>query len=504
MVLLLGYLIDAVQVAFMPVHLLTLVLSVFFGLAVGIIPGLTATMSVALLTGLTFGFPREIAVISLIGVYVGALSGGGQAGILLNIPGTPSSAATVLDGYPMNKQGKAGLAIFLATAASALGTIISVFFVLFLTPPLSRLGLEFLSFEFFLLALFGIVICGNLSSGGTAVKGWIAGFFGLAISTVGLDTIVAYPRFSFGNTNLMAGLQLIPLMIAIFGIPEILKVFVKTNEQRLEEIKFKIKDGISVLRKNIKVIGRGGLIGTFIGIIPGVGEDIGGWLSYWSTKSSSKTPENFGKGEPAGVIAVESGSNACIGGALIPLLSLGVPGSTSAAVMLAAFIMHGYRPGPLLMSDTPELLYQVAIFLLLASISMFLIARLITRFSVKILVVKKEILMPIVFVFCILGAFLVRGSFFDAQLVLIAGFVGFLLSYAKFPPAPLLLGLVLGRMAESNMLRGLLLSGGSFMPIFQRPIATFFFIVILFLIVTQIPFVKNWFSNLRKKKNKEA
>ena len=484
----------------MPMHLLTLVLSVFFGLIVGIIPGLTATMSVALLTGLTFGFPREIAVISLVGVYVGALSGGCQAGILLNIPGTPSSAATVLDGYPMNRQGKAGLAIFLATAASAIGTIISVFFVLFLTPPLSRIGLEFLSFEFFLLALFGIVICGNLSSGGDPIKGWLAGFFGLAISTVGLDTIVAYPRFSFDNVNVRAGFQLIPLMIAIFGIPEIFKVFVKANEQKLEEVKFKISEGFSVLRKNMAPATRGGLIGTFIGIIPGIGEDIGGWLSYWSTKSSSKTPENFGKGEPAGVVAVESGSNACIGGALIPVLSLGVPGSTSAAVIMAALIMHGYRPGPLLMNDTPELLYQITVFLLLSSISMFLIARVITRFSVKILLVKKEILMPIVFVFCVLGSFLVRGSFFDAQLVLVAGFVGFLLSYAKFPAAPLLLGLVLGRMAESNMLRGLLLNNGSFMPIFQRPIAFFFFVVIVFLIVTQIPFVKKFLSSLRKKK----
>jgi putative tricarboxylic transport membrane protein len=300
--------------------------------------------------------------------------------------------------------------------------------------------------------------------------------------------------------NLRAGLQLIPLMIAIFGIPEIFKVFVKSNEQKLDEVKFKIKDGFSALRKTMGAAMRGSLIGTFIGIIPGVGEDIGGWLSYWSTKSSSKNPENFGKGEPAGVVAVESGNNACIGGALIPVLSLGVPGSTSAAVILAALIMHGYRPGPLLMNDTPELLYQVAVYLLLASISMFLIARLITRLSVKILVVKKEILMPIVFIFCILGSYLVRGSFFDAQLMLVAGFVGFLLTYAKFPPAPLLLGLVLGRMAESNMLRGLLLSRGSFAPIFQRPIALFFFIIIVLLIVTQIPFVRNRLAGLRKNK----
>ena len=499
------HIMTAVSVVLTPFGMAALFISVLLGVIMGIIPGLTITMAIALLTGLTLNFSGPHAVLVLMGVAIGAISGGCQTAILMNIPGTPASAATAVDGYPLGKQGKAGLAIFVSNASSFSGTIISVIFVLLFTPIISRLALRFNSQEMFLLAVFGVVICGNLTAGGNPVKGWIAGFLGLGISTIGLDTIIAYPRFSFDNINLRAGLQLIPLMIAIFGMPEVVKVFAKAKEQRLDEVKFKVKEGFGVLLKNWKCAGRSGLIGTFIGIIPGVGEDIGGWLSYWASKARSKHPETYGKGEPAGVISVEAGANACIGGALIPVLSLGVPGSTSAAVILAAFIMHGYRPGPLLMTETPELVYQIAVFLLLCSISMFLIARVITKFSVKILEVKKEILMPIVFIFCVLGSFLVRGSYFDAQLIVGAGLVGFLLYYAKFPPAPLLLGLVLGRMAESNMLRGLLLSGGSFMPIFQRPIATGFFIVIVFLIATQIPICQRLFrAIIGKFKKKEA
>ena len=494
-----SFLIEAFSLFLVPANFIALVLSVLFGLLMGILPGLTATMAVALLTGLTFGFGPDIAVISLIGVYVGCLSGGCQAGILLNIPGTPSSAATVVDGYPLNKQGKAGLAIFLATASSMIGTMISVVFVLFLTPPLSRLGLQFQSYEFFLLALFGILICGNLASNGDSLKGWIAGFLGLLITQVGLDGISAWPRFSFDMQNLRAGIPLIPLMIAIFGVPEILRIFGKQVEHTTNMTKFKIAEGAKIMAKNTPTLARSGVIGTLIGIIPGVGEDVGGWMSYWATKSLSKNPEKFGKGAHEGVISVEAGSNACIGGALIPVLSLAVPGSTSAAIMLAAFFMHGYRPGPLLMGETPGFMYQVSVSLFLAAIVMFLIALVLSRVTVKILTISKETLMPVIYVFCCIGAYLVRYSFFDIRVMFVFGFVGFLLLYAKFPAAPLLLGMVLGQMAESNLIRGLRLSRGSVEPFFTRPISLFFVVVICFLILTQFA----WFRGLFKRKKKE-
>jgi len=498
------HLIEALSISFQPVNILAIIVSTLFGVIVGIIPGLTATMAVALLTGLTFGLPPEIAVISLIGVYVGAISGGSQAAILLNIPGTPSSAATALDGFALSKQGKAGLAIFLATTSSMIGTIISATFVFVLTPFLGRLGLHFHSYEYFLLALFGILICGNLA-GGDSLKGWIAGLLGLGISMVGLDTISAFPRFSFGMANLRAGLFLVPLMIALFGVPEILKMFKRQEEKTGEMSKYKIREGLSILRKNPGAWLRGGIIGSLIGIVPGVGEDVGGWLSYWSAKSASKNPDEFGKGSFAGVIASETGSNACKGGAFIPTLSLAVPGSTSAAVILAAFFMHGYRPGPLLAIENPSFIYQVAIFLVLTSVAMVFIVVALSRFTVRILQIKKQTLMPIIFVFCVLGAFLVRYNAFDIRAMFIFGLIGFLLVFAKFPAAPLLLGMVLGDMAESNLIRGLRLSDGSVTPFFTRPISLFFVIIIALLILSQISFFKKIMANAKRaifKKNK--
>lgn len=491
-----NYLLQAMQIVMSPINFLTLIISVFFGLIVGMLPGLTSTMAVALLTGLTFSLSKETAIVSLIGVYVGSISGGCQSAILLNIPGTPASAATAMDGHPLSKQGNAGLAIFTATAASALGTIISVVCVLTLTPFLSGVGLKFQTYEFFLLALFGIVICGNLASNGDPLKGWMAGFMGLLVAQVGLDTVGAYSRFSFGVLNLKAGLQLIPMMIALFGFPEILRSFQKDEGNILEMTKMNIKEGLLLIKKNIATIVRSSLIGVFVGIVPGVGEDIGGWLSYWATKTLSKKPEKFGKGAYEGVISAESGNNACVGGAVIPVLSLAVPGSTSAAVLLAAFWLHGYRPGPLLMSETPEFLYQVAIYLFVSSIAMFFLALLVSKITVKILSLKKETLMPSIFVFCVLGSYVIRGSFFDIKVMFIFGIIGFLLSYAKFPAAPFLLGLVLGNMADSNLRRGLKLSDGSLLPYITRPICLFFVIVIACLILSQF----GVFNKLKKRK----
>ncbi|MCL1992881.1 MAG: tripartite tricarboxylate transporter permease [Spirochaetes bacterium] len=499
-----SYLAEAFQIVFVPAHFLALALATFVGVVVGILPGLTATMAVALLTGLTFGFGPVIAVVALIGVYEGAISGGGQAGILLNIPGTPASAATVLDGYPMNRQGKAGLAIFLATGASMCGTILAAIFLLFLTPPLAAIGLYFQSYEFFLLALFGIVICGNLASNGDALKGWMAGFLGLLISMVGLDPIAALPRFSFDNIMMRGGLPLIPLMIAIFGIPEILKVFGKQTAPDSQITKFNVGEGVKILGKNTPALLRSGSIGTFMGIIPGVGEDVGGWMSYWATKSISKTKERFGKGAPEGVISVEAGANAAKTGALIPVLSLAIPGSTSAAILLAAFFMHGHRPGPLLMGEDPGFVYQIAVYFVIAAILMFIFAMGLSRFSVRILKVDKTILMPIIFTFCAIGAFLVRYVFFDVRVMFLGGFIGFLLLYARFPAAPLLLGMVLGDMAEANLVRGMMLSDGSFEPFVTRPISLIFVIVISLLVFTQLPFFGKLVNLVKgRKKNPE-
>ena len=497
----LQYLLHALNLLVSPEAAVTIVLSVFFGIVVGMLPGLTATMAVALLTGLTYKTSPDMAILSLIGVYVGAISGGCQSAILLNIPGTPASAATAQDGYPMGQQGKGGLAIFLATSASALGTLGSVVFLLFLTPLLTSFALKFGSWEFFLLAVFGIMICGQLASGGDPLKGWIAGILGLLASLVGLDGLQGVPRFSFDNIDLMAGFSLIPIMIGLFGFPEIVAAFKKKTAVIGELQSINYREGVRILLRNWETIIRSTFIGVMVGIIPGVGEDVGGWLSYWAARMRSKVRDLFGKGNPEGVIAAESGNNACIGGAIIPILSLAVPGSAPAAVLMAAFWLHGLRPGPLMMTETPGFLYTVATYLVAASFIMWALGLLISRFTVKILQVSPQLLMPVVFLFCVVGSYVINDRIFDVWVMFAFGFVGLFLSHMKFPSAPFLLGVILGPMADTNLRRALTLSDGSIVPFFTRPICLFFAVIILLMIAAQM----GLFSRLRSKEiNQEA
>lgn len=480
------FLLSAISTVLNPFNLLILFISVFSGLVVGMLPGLSATMAVALLTGLTYTLPTESAILSLIGVYVGSISGGCQSAILLNIPGTPASAATASDGYPLAQKGKGGFAIFLATTSSCLGTMVSVICVLTLTPILTKISLKFGSWEFFLLALFGVIICGNLTSGGNALKGWIAGILGLLVAQIGIDSVSGYARFSYDNINMMAGIQLIPVMIGLFGFPEILNAFKDEQSNILKMSKFDVREGFKVIRKNILNILRSSLIGVGVGVIPGVGEDVGGWLSYWATKSNSKTPEKFGKGMPDGIVAAETGNNACVGGAIIPVLSLAVPGSAPAAVLLAAFLMHGYRPGPLLMTETPEFLYQICVYLFFSAFIMWLLALFISKFTVKILGIKKRILMPIIYVLCVVGSFVINNNLFDIKTMFVFGILGYFLSKLQIPSAPFLLGVILGPMADSNLRRALTITDGNIAPMFQRPICIVFLIMILILIGSQL------------------
>lgn len=496
-----NYLAEAFFVLMTPMNLLVLVGATGAGLIMGVLPGLSATMSIALLTGLTYNFPTQSAIIALLGVYVGCISGGCQSAILLNIPGTPASAATALDGFPLALKGKGGLGIFLATTASCLGTMISVFFVLTLTPILTRWALKFASWEFFLLSVFGILICGAITAQGNAVKGWISGILGLLVATVGLDTVDTFPRFSYGNVNMMSNIQLIPVMIGLFGFPEIIRSFKAAREEKVLSLtKFDIPEGFRTTGKNILLIIRSSFIGVGVGIIPGVGEDVGGWMSYWATKSSSKDPESFGKGNVLGVLSAETGNNACIGGSIIPVLSLAVPGSAPAAVLLAAFFMHGYRPGPLLMSESPGFVYSVGVYLMGASIAMWLLALAMARLTVRVLMVNKKILMPIIYLLCIIGAYLINYNLFDVKVMFVFGLVGLVLSYMGVPAAPFLLGVVLGPMADSNLRRALRLSDGSLLPMFERPVCIGFLVVIAFMILSQAGVI-SW---LRKKIGKKA
>ena len=490
------YLMEAFLTVLTPENLLVLAVSTAAGLVMGVLPGLSATMAIALLTGLTYNFPTQSALISLLGVYVGSISGGCQSAILLNIPGTPASAATAMDGFPIARRGEGGRAIFLATTASCLGTMLSVVFVLTLTPLLTQFALKFASWEFFLLSIFGIVICGAITAQGNALKGWISGVLGLLVAQIGLDTVDTFPRFSYGNVNMMSGIQLIPVMIGLFGFPEIVRSFTPhARENLLALTPFKFMDGLKTVAANLAAVVRSTFIGVGVGIIPGVGEDVGGWLSYWGAKSRSKDPESFGTGNVTGVIAAESGNNACIGGAIIPVLSLAVPGSAPAAVLLAAFFMHGYRPGPLLMTESPDFVYNVCAYLLCASIAMWVLALGMAKLTVRVLTVNKKLLMPVIYLLCITGAYLINYNLFDVKVMFAFGLVGLVLTYMDVPAAPFLLGVILGPMCDANLRRALRLSDGSLAPMLSRPICIAFLVIIAFMILSQC----GWFTRIFKK-----
>ena len=464
------------------------------GIIVGMLPGLTATMGVALMTTLTFSMPPDNAILILVCMYIGAIYGGGRSAILLNIPGTPANAATAMDGHPLAIKGEAGRAIGISTTGSFLGSIIGMLLLAFFTPLLGNFGLNFQSFEFFWLAVFGVVISGNLTAPKDPVKGWISGFLGLFIALIGMEGIHGFVRFSFGNTNLSGGINLIPAMVGAFGFAEILSMM---KYRQVNVVKASIERVIPRFREIFryrKTIVRSGLIGTLIGAIPGVGEDIAAWVSYDFAKRGSREPETFGSGNIEGLIASETGNNAAVAGAVIPVLSLGIPGSAPAAVLLAAMFIHGVRPGPMIMIESPEFVYKVVAMVFLATCAMFILGLSMVRYVVKVLQVPRTKLMPIIFTLCVVGSFAIQSRIFDVRVMVFFGILGFIMLEMDYPVAPMILGLILGNMLDTNLRRALVISEGDILQFISRPIC----IVLIFLIILTLVSKTEWFRATMK------
>ncbi len=460
-------------------------IGVFIGLIVGALPGLTTTMGIALLTGITFKFTGHAAIALLMGLYVGGVSGGSLSAILIGIPGTPANASSIQDGFPLAMAGKAAQAITISRAASVMGTLFGIGCLAFFTPLLTELALKFTSAEFFLVGLFGVLISGSLTGSDLPLKGWIGGLFGLAIGMIGADELTAWQRMSFGSPELFGGVPFIPIMIGFFGIPQVVESLIDEQEVLvavLDKSKIKIKE----ILKYWWVAIRSGLIGVGIGIIPGVGEDVASWTSYGVAKRASKHPEEYGKGSIEGLVAAETADNSCVGGAIIPLLSLGIPGSPPAAVLLGAFLIHGVRPGPMLSFEFPAFTYQAVSWLLVATLFMRIFVMWLARPMQKILQVKNSILMPIVTVLCAIGAYSLDIRFLDITLVFLAGLLGLLFKQGKYPAAPLVLGIVLGPLVDTNFRRALKASGGDFSIFFTRPVSLILVISIVVLILGQL------------------
>jgi putative tricarboxylic transport membrane protein len=440
------------------------------GVVMGALPGLTATMSLALMTTLTLKLPPSQALLILICTYVGSIYGGSRSAILLNIPGTPASAASCLDGYALARQGMAGRAMGIATTGSVMGTLIGMFFLATFTPVLGGLALKFGAYEFFWLALFGVIIAGTLT-GDDPLKGWIAGIAGLFIATIGQEPQYGYERFAFGVRDLAGGIQLVPALVGAFGFAELLTAM----RQRQLPVKISAFDTVIPKVRDVfqywRTILRSGLIGTGVGIVPGVGEDVAAWSSYAAAKRASKEKEKFGKGSVEGLMAAETGDNACVPGAVIPVLTLAIPGSAPAAVLMAAMIIHGVKPGPLIMVENPEFVYDVVTMMLFATVGILIFGLVLTKALVQVLRVPQHLITPIVFVLCTVGSFAIAGRLFDVYVMLAFGLIGFGLRHYGYPMAPLVLGIVLGDLLEKNLRRALILSDGNLSPFFTRPIA---------------------------------
>jgi len=458
---------------------------VLVGLIVGALPGLTTTMGIALLTGITFKFSGEYAIALLLGLYVGGVSGGALSAILIGIPGTPASAATALDGFPLASQGRGAQAIFLARTASVIGTFIGIAALALCTPILTKLSLQFTSAEFFVLGLFGVLISGAMSGQDHPVKGWAAGVFGLCVGMIGTDELTAYQRFTFGSPELFGGVPFIPIMIGFFGIPQVVDAL-SSDQEAIVATLDKARLKWSELWSRFGQVARAGLIGVGIGIIPGVGEDVASWTAYGVAKRASKHPEEFGKGSYEGIIASETANNACIGGAIVPLLSLGIPGSPPAAVLLGALLIHGIRPGPMLQFEFPAFMAQCVVWLLIATLFMWAISMVIAKPMQSILRVKNAILMPIVAVLCAVGAFTLDIRFLDLILVFVAGLFGIMFSKGKYPAAPLVLGIILGPLVDTNFRRAMLANDGNALVFVTRPVSLVLVLSTVFLVLGQL------------------
>ncbi|PLW77154.1 tripartite tricarboxylate transporter permease [Cohaesibacter celericrescens] len=467
-----------------PENILFVLIGIVSGILVGSLPGLTATTGCALLIPFTFGQPPLQGLLLLIGVFCGGIYGGSISGILIRTPGTPSAAATLLDGHPLAMKGQAGKAIGMATVASFVGGTIGALIMTFMSPYIALMGLKFGPPEFFALALFGLGMIITVS-GASILRGIISACIGLLITTIGFDPLSGIPRFTFGVTELIGGLEFIPVLIGLFGIAQ---VFRNVEKMGLGDLSVPTVSEFLPKWREIKDSGvtmvKSAIMGTFIGSIPGTGCDIAAFAAYGEAKRSSKHPEKFGTGVLEGVAAPEAGNNAATGGAMIPMLTLGVPGDAVTAVLLGALTMHGFQPGPVFFKDHLDVVYPLFAGMILAQAVLLVVGLSCARIFAKIVNIDSKLFTPVIFLLCIIGAYAMRFSFFDVYLALGVGMVAYFLEYFRFPVSPILLALILGPLAEQNLRRSLMMSQGDAMIFLERPLSLAFIVVALLIMVS--------------------
>ena len=457
------------------------------GVMVGAVPGLTGAMLIALTLPLTFSMSGESALVLLISMYVGSVSGGMITATLLRMPGTPASIMTTLDGYPMAKQGKPGRALGLGVVASFVGGMISWGFLVALAGPMAEWSTKFGPFEFFALVMMAMVLIASVG-GSSLMKGLLSGFLGILATMPGTSPATGQLRWTFGVHSIDDGFKLLPVLIGLFAINQIIRDIAHLDEP-MERIELKREGMFLNLKewwKNSTNLVRSSVIGTWIGILPGIGANVGSVVAYSAARNMSKTPEEFGHGSEEGIIASESANNATVGGALIPLIAMGIPGSVIDAILLGALVIHGLQPGPLLFEQNPEAVHVVMGTMFLANIFMLVFMLASLSWLSRLASIPRAYLLPAILTCCVIGSFALGNRMFDVWVMLGFGVFGFILEKMKIPLAPFVIGFVLAPIAEEHLCAGLMQTGGSYWPLITRPISLTFCLVAVFLLFFSI------------------
>jgi TctA family transporter len=448
-------------------------LSAVFGLFVGATPGLSATMATALLVPITFFMPPIAAIAAIVTCSAMAIFAGDIPAGLLRIPGTPASAAYVDDTFELSRKGRIDLALGTNMTASAIGGLVGTAMLILAAPQLASFALSFSSFEYFWLALLGLS-CATLVSTGRPAKGMVSLFLGLWLSMIGLDVVMGLPRFTVGVIDLQGGVSLIAVLIGAFAVAELLRKATELDRTTPNPPPIQgsiLRGQAGVLWRHKVGLARGSITGSVIGALPGAGADIAAWISYAVSKRFSKTPERFGKGHVEGIVEASAANNAALAGAYIPALVFGIPGDSITAIVVGVLVIKGITPGPTVFTNSPDLIAAIYVVFILANVVMVALGIAAIHLGRQILMIRPGVLYPIILLFCIVGAFATNNALFDVWLILIVGVGVWLMQANGYPAAPLVLGLVLGRVVEEHFVSGIIIANGNLLAFFQRPLA---------------------------------
>lgn len=480
----------AIVVALSPVNIFFSIIGVLIGIIIGALPGLTSTMGVALFIPITFSMPPTTGLITLAAVYIGSVYGGSISAILINTPGTPAAIITTLDGYKLTQKGEGSRAIGISTISSFIGGLIGGVSLLFISPLLAKLVLKFGPGEIFFVAVLGLTVIVSLSKE-NMVNGLIAGFLGILLGTIGTDNLTGAYRYTFDNPSLYEGIPLVPAVIGLYSLGQVFSLVHEARKSIVFDkalVKEKVLPTWDDIKKIWKITIKGGIIGTIVGIIPGAGVSIGSMISYNEAKRSHPHPEKFGTGIIEGVAASESGNNGVVGGSLIPLITLGIPGNAVAAVFLGGLMIHGLRPGNTLFTKNINITYPFLIGFIIAHFIMLIAGLSAAKYFARIATFPISALVPVILSLSVIGSYAIRNNYFDVVVALLFGLFGYILKTAKIPLAPLVLGIILGPMAETQLRRALMINGGNPLLLFTSPINVIVSILIVLSLIW--PFIK--------------